>query len=450
MGIRRVTRAEPITTLNAFDAARIDCAPSELRALLERRDRLFGGTSYLMYDEPVHVARASGVWLYDPHGEGYLDAYNNVPSIGHCHPTVVEAISRQAALLNINTRYLYDIVYDYAERLLATFPEELSAIAFTCTGSESSDLALRIARAFTAGQGVVVTSNAYHGNTTAVAAISPASGPDVPIGQDVRTVRTPDTLRQPASKIGARFAEDVEAAFADLRRHGVRAAALVIDTIFSSDGVYPDPPGFLADGATAARAAGALIVADEVQPGFGRTGQHMWGFERHALSPDLVILGKPMGNGFPVAGVAARREVMAGFSQSSGYFNTFGGNPVAAAAGLAVLEVIEREGLVENADDVGDYLIRGLRALALRFPVAADVRGAGLYIGVEICRPDSVSPDAAIAKRIINGLRKRHILVSSAGAAGNILKVRPPLCFSRENADTLLDGLADVLGTVSS
>ena len=176
----------------------------------------------------------------------------------------------------------------------------------------------------------------------------------------------------------------------------------------------------------------------------------MWGFERHALSPDLVILGKPMGNGFPVAGVAARREVMAGFSQSSGYFNTFGGNPVAAAAGLAVLEVIEREGLVENADDVGDYLIRGLRALALRFPVAADVRGAGLYIGVEICRPDSVSPDAAIAKRIINGLRKRHILVSSAGAAGNILKVRPPLCFSRENADTLLDGLADVLGTVSS
>ena len=203
LGIRRVTRAEPITTLNAFDAARIDCAPSELRALLERRDRLFGGTSYLMYDEPVHVARASGVWLYDPHGEGYLDAYNNVPSIGHCHPTVVEAISRQAALLNINTRYLYDIVYDYAERLLATFPEELSAIAFTCTGSESSDLALRIARAFTAGQGVVVTSNAYHGNTTAVAAISPASGPDVPIGQDVRTVRTPDTLRQPASKIGA-------------------------------------------------------------------------------------------------------------------------------------------------------------------------------------------------------------------------------------------------------
>jgi 4-aminobutyrate aminotransferase-like enzyme len=445
-----MTRAEPITTLNAFDPAHIRGAPSELRALLERRDRLFGGTSYLMYDEPLRLERARGVWLYGPGGEAYLDAYNNVPSIGHCHPAVVAAISRQAALLNTNTRYLYDIVYDYADRLLATFPESLSTIAFTCTGSESSDLALRIARAHTGGQGVVVTANAYHGNTAAVVAISPASGPDVPIGQDVRTVRTPDTLRYPAWQIGARFAEDVEAAFADLRRHGVRPAALVMDTIFSSDGVYPDPAGFLSDAAAAARAAGALIVADEVQPGFGRTGQHMWGFERHALSPDLVILGKPMGNGFPVAGVAARREVMAEFSQSFGYFNTFGGNPVAAAAGLAVLDVIQSEGLIANAGDVGDYLTGGLRTLATRFPVVADVRGAGLYIGVEICRPDRVSPDAATAKRIINGLRQRHILVSSAGADGNILKVRPPLCFSRENTDVLLHGLADVLGTVSN
>jgi 4-aminobutyrate aminotransferase-like enzyme len=442
-------RTQPITALNAFDAADIGSSPSELRGLLERRDRLFGGTSYLMYDDPLHVARASGVWLYDPLGEAYLDAYNNVPSIGHCHPAVVEAISDQAARLNTNTRYLYDIVYDYAERLLATFPNGLSTIAFTCTGSESSDLALRVARAYTGGQGAVVTSNAYHGNTTAVAAISPASGPDVPIGQDVRTVRTPDTLRYPAAHIGARFAEDVEAAFANLRRHGVKPAALIMDTIFSSDGVYPDPGGFLVEGVAAARAAGALIVADEVQPGFGRTGVHMWGFGRHALSPDLVILGKPMGNGFPVAGVVARREVLAGFSQSSGYFNTFGGNPLAAAAGLAVLEVIEREGLIANAGLVGDYLTRGLKELAVRFPLVADVRSAGLYTGVEICCPGTVSPDVAMTKRIINGLRKRRILVSSAGVAGNVLKIRPPLCFSQQNADSLLHGLAEVLETAS-
>jgi 4-aminobutyrate aminotransferase-like enzyme len=442
-------RTQPITALNAFDAADISSSPCELRDLLERRDRLFGGTSYLMYDEPLHVARASGVWLHDPHGEAYLDAYNNVPSIGHCHPAVVEAISRQAARLNTNTRYLFDIVYDYAERLLATFPEGLSTVAFTCTGSESSDLALRVARAYTGGQGVVVTSNAYHGNTTAVAAISPASGPDVPLGHDVRTVRTPDTLRYPPALIGTRFAEDVEAAFANLRRHGVKPAALVMDTIFSSDGVYPDPAGFLSQGVTAARAAGALIVADEVQPGFGRTGAQMWGFGRHGLSPDLVILGKPMGNGFPVAGLVARREVLAGFSQSSGYFNTFGGNPLAAAAGLAVLEVIEREGLVANAGLVGDYLTRGLKELAIRFPLVADVRSAGLYIGVEICSPGDILPDVAMTKRIINGLRKRRILVSSTGAAGNILKVRPPLCFSRENADLLLHGLEEVLEAAS-
>jgi 4-aminobutyrate aminotransferase-like enzyme len=222
-----------------------------------------------------------------------------------------------------------------------------------------------------------------------------------------------------------------------------------MDTIFSSDGVYPDPAGFLADGVAAARAAGALIVADEVQPGFGRTGAQMWGFGRHRLSPDLVILGKPMGNGFPVAGVVARREVLAGFSRSSGYFNTFGGNPLAAAAGLAVLEVIEREGLIANAGRVGDYLTRGLKELAVRFPLVADVRCAGLYIGVEICGPDMVSPDAAMTKRIINGLRNRRILVSSAGAAGNVLKIRPPLCFSPQNADLMLHELTGVLETVS-
>jgi 4-aminobutyrate aminotransferase-like enzyme len=440
--------AERIIALNAFDPARAAPVTPTVRALLARRERIFGGTSYLMYDEPLHVARASGVWLYDHDGTPYLDAYNNVPSVGHCHPSVAEAISRQAATLNTNTRYLYDIVYDYADRLLATFPSGISNIAFTCTGSESSDLALRIARARTGGRGIVVTRNAYHGNTTAVAAISPASGPDVPIGDDVRTVRTPDTYRHPASEIGARFAADVTAAFGELRRHGIKPAALVIDTIFSSDGIYPDPAGFLEGGVAAARAAGALLVADEVQPGFGRTGTHMWGFMRHGLLPDLVILGKPMGNGFPVAGVAARPEVMAGFSRSSGYFNTFGGNPVAAAAGLAVLDVMEREGLIANAGSVGAHLLQGLRALAARFPILGDVRGAGLYIGAEICRAGSTVPDPAAAQQIVNALRRRHILISTAGVHGNILKIRPPLCFSQDNAGQLLDGLADVLASL--
>jgi 4-aminobutyrate aminotransferase-like enzyme len=426
-----------ILAMSAFDARTAGTLDSATQELVARRLRIFGAGSPLFYRTPIHMQRAEGVWMYDATGTRYLDAYNNVPSVGHCHPHVVEAIARQAATLNTHTRYIDETILNYAEQLLATFPPAFGKIAFTCTGSESSDLALRIARRATGGTGFIVTDTAYHGNTTAVSEISPSYGSDIPIGLHVRTVPPPDPRRNadPAEK----FAADVQAAIADLRRHGVRFAGLMLDTIFSSDGIFADPPGLLAPAAAVVHAAGGLFIADEVQPGFARTGDFMWGFERHGITPDLVVLGKPMGNGYPMGAVIARPEIFDSFSRSAGYFNTFAGNPVAAAAGLAVLQVLQRENLMENARTTGAHLRHGLTKLAERHNVIADIRGNGLYIGIEL------NGDATTARTVVETLRDRQILIGTAGPQGIVLKIRPPLCFQPMHAEMLLNTLANVL-----
>ncbi|HZZ54061.1 MAG TPA: aminotransferase class III-fold pyridoxal phosphate-dependent enzyme, partial [Trebonia sp.] len=328
--------------VNGFDTARTGALDPELGHLVRRRDAALGGAYRLFYAEPVEFVRGSGVYLYDPDGVAYLDAYNNVPSVGHSHPRVTEAVSRQLATLNTHTRYLTDGVVGYAERLLGTHPIGPAHAMFTCTGSEANDLALRIARFHTGGAGVIVTANAYHGVTAAVAELSPSLGANVPLGAAVRAV--------PAPVEGSDFAAWVAAAIADLRRHGVRLAAFLADSIFSSDGVLPDPAaGSLARVAALVREAGGLYIADEVQSGFWRTGTHMWGYQRHAIAPDIVTMGKPMGNGLPIAGIVARQDVLAEFGRRARYFNTFGGNPVCVAAASAVLDVLEAEGLPANA-----------------------------------------------------------------------------------------------------
>jgi 4-aminobutyrate aminotransferase-like enzyme len=359
---------------------------------------------------------------------------------------VVQAIAKQAATLNTNTRYLYDNVHDYAERLLKTFPARLSNIVFTCTGSESNDFALRLTKAFTGGTGFVITETAYHGNTEAVTEVSPSSFKTRTVPPHVRTVPAPDVYRHPTNDVGARFAEDVAEAIADLAQNGVKFSGLLLDSIFSSDGIYADPAGFLKQAVDAVHQAGGLFISDEVQPGFGRTGAGMWGFQRHSVEPDIVTMGKPMGNGFPVGGVVTRPEILESFCETTGYFNTYGGNPVAAAAGLAVLDVIEDEGLIENANRIGGYLHAGLQEIAARHPGVGDVRSAGLFIGIEFSLPGTTEPDPATASYVINALKERGVLIGAAGAYGNVLKVRPPLCFSRDNADLFLETLDAVLG----
>ncbi len=423
--------------------------PSETQALVARRARVLGPAYRLFYETPLHPVRGEGVWLYDADGQRYLDAYNNVASVGHCHPHVVEAIARQAAVLNTHTRYLHEGVLDYAERLLATMPPALAHAMFTCTGSEANDLAMRIARAHTGGDGLIVTRFAYHGVTSAIAAASPSLGRFVQLGDAVRTVPAPDGYRVAPADIGRVFAAGVREAIADLQRRGLRPAALMVDTVFSSDGIFTDPPGFLAEAVDVVREAGGIFIADEVQPGLGRTGEAMWGFQRHGVVPDIVSMGKPLGAGHPLAGIAVQPEVLAAFGRECRYFNTFGGNPVSMAAGMAVLDVVEREGLLANALRVGAYLRGRIAQLAQRHALIGDVRGAGLFVGVELVTDRAArTPAPAEAVRVVNGLRERGVLLSATGEHANTLKIRPPMVFTQTHADLLADTLDGVLQTL--
>lgn len=419
------------------------------RDLIARREKLLGPAYRLFYANPLHFVRGEGTWLYDSTGRPYLDAYNNVACVGHSHPHVVAALSRQAAVLNTHTRYLHETILDYAEKLLATFPRELGNVMFTCTGSEANDLALRVAKTHTGGTGFIVTEWAYHGVTDAVCQLSPSLGSGVVRGDHVRTVPAPDSYRSGGQDVAETFARDVAAAIEDMRANGIKPAALIVDTILSSDGVLSDPPGVLAKAADVIRAAGGIFIADEVQPGFGRTGGQMWGFERHGLVPDLVTVGKPMGNGHPMAAMIARPEILEAFGHASRYFNTFGGNPVSCAVGMAVLEVIESEGLIDNAEAVGAYLRDKIERLAGKHPIIGDVRGAGLFIGVELVSDrKSLEPATAETARLINDMRERGVLISGTGPHANTLKIRPPLVFSNENADLFTSTLDDALAAL--
>ena len=402
-------------------------------SLITARDHLLGPSYRLFYDRPIHLVRGVGTKLYDIDGNCFLDAYNNVASVGHCHPHVVQAASRQLATLNTHTRYLHGGIVDYSERLLATLPEQVDRVMYACTGSEVNDLALRIAEMHTGAAGVVITRDAYHGNTAAVTAISPSIGGSTSVGAHVRVVDPPDSYRIPAGELAGRFAADVTAAIADLNAAGIGLSALIVDTIFSSDGIYPDP-SVLAPAVSAVRRAGGVFIADEVQPGFGRTGESMWGFIRHGVVPDIVTMGKPMGNGMPIAAVAARADVLASFADGVAYFNTFGGNPVTIAAAAAVLDVIENEELIANAADVGRMLRDELNVVTRTHPRIGEVRGTGLYIGIEVIT-DSGQPDRAAAKTLVNAMRERRVLISVCGHDGSVLKIRPPLVFSRSDVD---------------
>ncbi|WP_416311221.1 aspartate aminotransferase family protein [Pseudomonas sp. W03] len=439
-----------MTMPNGFSPADADRLSDEERRLIERRERLLGPAYRLFYERPLHTVRGEGVWLYDKQGNRYLDAYNNVASIGHCHPRVVQAIASQAAVLNTHTRYLQEGILDYAEDLLSTFPAGLEQVMFTCTGSEANDLALRIARHYTGGTGVIITRFAYHGVTGDISELSPALGSGITLPAHARTVRAPDAYRLGAENVGKFLADDVRAAIADLRAHGIKPAALLLDGIFASDGVLPEPVGFLAEAVKVAQSEGLLYIADEVQSGFARTGRTMWGFQRHGVQPDLVTLGKPMGNGQPIAGVVARADILESFGRNVRYFNTFGGNPVSCAAAQAVLDVIRDEKLQERSQCIGDFMLEGIRRLADRHELIGDVRGAGLFLGVELVTDRAEkTPAANQTRRVVNAMRERGVLISAAGPMENILKIRPLLAFEQEHAELFIDCLDQALQEVA-
>ena len=416
-------------------------------SLLERRARLLGADAPLFYERPIHVVRGEDVWLHDAEGRRYLDAYNNTAHVGHGHPRVVRALCEQAGVLNTHTRYLHTGILDYVERLTATFDPGLSTAILTCTGSEANDVALRMAQAATGRLGIVATDATYHGNTALVSQLStliPSAGERAPY---VRLVRSPDVLREPAPGAAAEaFVQGMRDAVADLDRAGFGTAAFILCPFLANEGFPNLDDRALRAAVEIVREAGGVVVADEVQPGFGRLGSHMWGHQRAGFVPDIVTLGKPMGNGHPVAGVVTTAPILDAFRGAFRYFNTFGGNPVSCAVANAVLEVIAEEGLVANAAAVGGHAMELMRRLEARTPRIGEVRGAGLFIGAEIVADDAArTPDPDLAARLVEGMRDRGVLIGRAGLHDNVLKIRPPLTFTRQNAEFLVDTLAEVL-----
>lgn len=437
-----VTRSTIMDT-NSFREEHAAALDQETRQLTEKRNKVLGESYRLFYRNPVHLVKGQGQYLWDAQGHQYLDMYNNVASIGHCHPAVVAAVHEQMQLLNTHTRYLHERILDYSEALLATMPAEINRAMYMCTGSEANDLAIRIAQSYSGGTGIIVSQEAYHGTSGLTSGCSPALGSGQTLAATTRLVPAPDAYRVESDDLGAWFAAQIQAQIDDMRAHGIQFAGFLADSIFSSDGVMPGPVGFLQAAVDVVHANGGIFIADEVQPGFARSGDAFWGFARHGVVPDIVTTGKPMGNGIPVSGLLAKSEVMAAFSDHTPYFNTFGGNPVAMAAAQAVLTVIEQEQLQQHGQQVGAELLAALQQLMHKHECVGDVRGAGLFIGFElVTEREHKTPDQALALNLIELLRNKYrVLTSVAGPYGNVLKLRPPLAFQQHDIDWVVSAL---------
>jgi 4-aminobutyrate aminotransferase-like enzyme/Ser/Thr protein kinase RdoA (MazF antagonist) len=425
---------------------------------LAARKRLLGGNLSLSYEKPLKIVRGSMQHLYDETGRAYLDVYNNVPLVGHSHPRVVRAIQEQVALLNTNTRYLHDNILRYAERLTALLPDPLQVCYFVNSGSEANELALRLARTHTAREDLIVLEHAYHGHTSTLIDISPykfnglggrGRKPWVhvaPIADDYRGV-----YRRGEAEIGKKYAAHVGEILNDCKKKGQRVAAYVAETLPSVGGQIVFPANYLVEVYEYVRAEGAVCIADEVQVGFGRLGTHFWGFGTQGVVPDIVVFGKPMGNAFPLAAVVTTREIAASFSNGMEFFSTFGGNPVACSAGLAVLDVLRDEHLQRNALTVGTQWMRDLRELQVNYPLVGDVRGLGLFLGIDLVTDrETRAPAARQASHVVNRLREEGILAGTDGPHHNVIKLRPPLCFTAADAERFTSKLQSILGESSA
>jgi 4-aminobutyrate aminotransferase-like enzyme len=432
--------------------------PTDSDGILELRRKHLGASLSVAYRKPLNIVKGWKQYLYDDEGRAYLDAVNNVAHVGHCHPQVVKAAREQMAVLNTNTRYLHETMARFAERLSATLPDPLSVCFFVCSGSEANELALRLARAHTQGTDIICVDGAYHGNTMSLIDISPYKF-DGPGGSGapphVHKVMMPDTYRGPYksddANAGEKYAGSVAEALVRLQHSGKRVSAFICESSLGCGGQIILPNCYLSEAYRHVRAAEGVCIADEVQTGLGRAGSHFWAFETQRVVPDIVTIGKPLGNGHPVAAVVTTPEIANSFNNGMEYFNTFGGNPVSCAVGLAVLDVVEEERLQENALNVGAYLKSGLEELKTRHPVIGDVRGMGLFMGVELVLDlQTLEPAFKQAAYAVERLKERGVLISADGPMLNVLKIKPPIVFSRANADELVclfdDTMSETLG----
>jgi 4-aminobutyrate aminotransferase-like enzyme/Ser/Thr protein kinase RdoA (MazF antagonist) len=422
--------------------------------LLRHRQEHLGPSLSISYRRPLTIVRGFLQHLFDADGRAYLDAVNNVPHVGHCHPRVVRAGRAQAATLNTNTRYLHEGILRLADRLSVMLPDPLRVCFFVNSGSEANELALRMARAYTGRRGMIPVDVGYHGNTSALIDISPYKH-DGPGGEGpppwVQKVPIPDdyrgAFRRGDPDAGPKFAASLSEAAGALTARGFPPAAFICESVLSCGGQVVLPPNYLREAYRLARAAGAVCIADEVQVGFGRVGTHYWGFETQGVVPDIVTMGKPIGNGHPLGAVVTTPEIAAAFANGMEYFSTFGGNPVSCAIGLAVMDVIADGELQAHSLAVGDHLMAGLRELMTRHETLGDVRGLGLFVGAELVRNrQTLEPAETEASYAANRMRDLGVLVSTDGPFHNVLKIKPPLVFSRDDADTLVVALDRVLG----
>jgi len=425
--------------------------------ILKRREKLIGKSLSISYKEPLKIIGGALHYLYDESGKTYLDAVNNVPHVGHSHPHIVKTAQRQMAILNTNTRYLYDYLIEYAERLTAKFPDPLSVCFFVNSGSEANDLALRLAKNFTGQKDMICIDAAYHGTTAADIEISPYKfdGPGgAGLAAHIHKVEVPDVFRgryrRDDPNAAKKYARQVYEKIEELKKSGKSIAAFISESLMGVAGQIVFPDGYLRHVYRYVRDVGGLCIADEVQIGFGRVGTHFWGFETQNVVPDIVTLGKPIGNGHPLAAVVTTPEIADAFANGMEYFNTYGGNPVSCAVGLAVLDVIEQEGLQENARVVGEYLKNRLQELKQKFPLIGDVRGLGLFLGVELVRSrETLEPAVEEATETVERMKNRGILLSTDGPFYNVIKIKPPIIFTKKHVDFLAGNLEKVMGEMA-
>ena len=423
---------------------------NDLNKLLTRRERLLGPNLPTFYDTPVHLVKGKDVWVWDKEGKKYLDCYNNVPHVGHCHPKVVEAITKQASTLNTHTRYLHEGILNYVEQLTNTFDHNLTTAIMTCTGSEANDIAIRMAQTITGSKGIISTDHTYHGNTALVSQLSSTNPAKDHLFKCFKHIPAPDSYRPLGNgnkhDYSEIFALELEKSILEFQKENINFAGLIICPFFANEGFPKLPKGWLNPVQDIVTKYNGVLIADEVQPGFGRLGSTMWAHDFIGIEPDIVTIGKPMANGHPVGAVITSNKNMETFRKSYRYFNTFGGNPVSCAASLSVLNIIKEENLMENAQSVGNYAIKGLRDLSKVYEIIGDVRGEGLFFGVELVLDRKLkTPARDITNKIVNEMKDEGILLSKLGINYNTLKIRPPMSFSLKNADYLLEKLDKVL-----
>lgn len=419
---------------------------SELKT---RRDRFLGKGAPLFYNEPLHIVRGEGVWLYDADGRKYVDMYNNVPCVGHANPHVVAAMHEQAATLNVHSRYLHEGVVNYAERLTRLHHDTIESVVFACSGTEANEVAMNMARIATKGRGFICTDAAYHGNSQQVGqlALLPTERQRSPY---VRSIPFPQTYRPLSENVTETeltelYLQKLRDAIAAFHESDIQLAGMMVCPILANEGLPNIPTGFMSKAAEIVREAGGLFIIDEVQSGFCRSGR-WWGYEVMDVVPDIVTMGKPMGNGLPLSAAAARRELVESFRERARYFNTFASSPLQAATGMAVLDVIEEENIADHANAVGGYLRGELRKMVDTCEPMAEVRGHGLFVGLEwVSDRTDKTPDQAGAVTVINAMKDKGFLMANAGFLGNIVKIRPPLVFGKEHADLFLTAFAETM-----